>query len=503
MPKSEPETPNSIAPQRGVVTLVGYGIQARVDRGHLLVEDGIGAARRHARFPRVGHGIHRLVVVGSEGIVSLGALRWLADQDVAFSMLERDGRVLAVTGPIRPSDAKLRRAQALAHHSGAALRITRELISQKLAGQEKVARHNLLDSKTADAIAKFRAAVPTGDSITTIRLIESQGARAYWSAWSTLPIDFPKNQLRRVPEHWRSFGARVSPLTGSPRLAANPPNAILNYLYALLESEARLAAAALGLDPGMGVLHVDTTARDSLACDLMEVVRPQVDAYLLDWITRQPLNREWFFEQRDGNCRLMAPFAVQLTKTAPIWGRAVAPIAEWVAHSFWSTIHKTDSPFVTRLTQSNKREAKGHPSVPRAKAASLAESVCRICGKSVTLRRSYCSDCDATTARERIVEIAKVGRVASQAPGPRARRAETQRGHALAKKAWLPSSLPAWLTEEVYANRIQPLLAEIANPAIMSALRVSVTYAVAIRAGRRRPHPRHWSKLAELVCISG
>ena len=86
----------------------------------------------------------------------------------------------------------------------------------------------------------------------------------------------------------------------------------------------------------MGVLHVDTTARDSLACNLMEVVRPQVDSYLLDWITRQPLNQEWFFEQRDGNCRLMAPFAVQLSKTAPMWGRAVAPIAEWVARAFWS-----------------------------------------------------------------------------------------------------------------------------------------------------------------------
>jgi CRISPR-associated endonuclease Cas1 len=225
-------------------------------------------------------------------MVSLAALRWLADQDAAFVMLERDGSVLATTGPVRSSDAKLRRAQALSHHSGAALRITRELISQKLAGQERVARHKLLDSATADAIAQFRAEVPTGDSITTIRLIESQAARTYWSAWSTLPINFPKNQLRRVPEHWRSFGARVSPLTGSPRLAANPPNAILNYLYALLESEARLAAAALGLDPGMGVLHVDTTARDSLACDLMEVVRPQVDSYLLDWITRQPLSQE-------------------------------------------------------------------------------------------------------------------------------------------------------------------------------------------------------------------
>ena len=37
----------------------------------------------------------------------------------------------------------------------------------------------------------------------------------------------------------------------------NPANAMLNYLYAVLESEARLAIAALGLDPGLGFWHVD------------------------------------------------------------------------------------------------------------------------------------------------------------------------------------------------------------------------------------------------------
>ena len=376
---------NSLAPRHGVVTLVGYGIQVRVDRGHLILEDGIGADRHCARLPRVGHGLRRLVVIGSDGMVSLAAFRWLADQDASFVLLERDGSVLATTGPVRPSDAKLRRAQAMAHSSGAALRITRELISQELAGQERVARDKLLDSTTADVIAQFRAEVPTGDSITTIRLIESQAARAYWSAWSTLPINFPKNQLRRVPEHWRSFGARVSPLTGSPRLAANPVNAILNYLYALLESEARLAAAALGLDPGMGVLHVDTAARDSLACDLMEVVRPQVDAYVLDWITRQPLNREWFFEERNGNCRLMAPLAIRLSETTPTWGRAVAPITEWVARAFWSTIRKPDTPLATRLTQDNKRAAKGRPTFPESKPAPQPGNVCRVCGTPVSL----------------------------------------------------------------------------------------------------------------------
>jgi CRISPR-associated endonuclease Cas1 len=204
-------------------------------------------------------------------------------------MLDRDGSVLAATGPVRSSDAKLRRAQSLSISNGAGLWIARELIHKKLAGQGQVARQKLLDSNTADTIARYRAELPQADSISSIRLIESQAARAYWSGWSTLPINFPKNDLRRVPDHWRSFGTRVSPLTGSPRLAANPPNAILNYLYCMLESEARLAAAALGLDPGLGVLHVDTPARDSLACDLMEPIRSHVDAYLVDWITRQPL----------------------------------------------------------------------------------------------------------------------------------------------------------------------------------------------------------------------
>jgi CRISPR/Cas system-associated endonuclease Cas1 len=42
---------------------------------------------------------------------------------------------------------------------------------------------------------------------------------------------------------------------------------MLNYLYAVLESEARLAASALGLDPGLGVMHADTDG---------ETVSPQI-----------------------------------------------------------------------------------------------------------------------------------------------------------------------------------------------------------------------------------
>jgi CRISPR-associated endonuclease Cas1 len=497
--------PAPITPRHGVVTLYGYGINVRVDRGHLLIQDGIGPERWEARLPRVGHRLRRLVVIGSDGMVSLSAWRWLADQDAAFVMLERDGSVLTTTGPVRPSDARLRRAQALAGRSDVALRIARELVGQKLAGQEQVARSKLLDSATTETIARFRAAVETAETIPALRLLESQGAAAYWAAWQDLPVVFPKSDLPRVPEHWRRFGSRTSALSGSPGLAVNPANAILNYLYAVLESESRLAAATLGLDPGLGFIHVDTPARDSLACDLMEPVRPQVDAYVLDWITRQPLRREWFFEQSNGNCRLIGSFAAKLSETAPTWGRAVAPFAEWVAHTLWASVSKPPRQAgpATRLTQSRKREARGSSAIPALKPAPHPERICPYCGKPLLRRRSTrCASCAVGLTTKRLVEAARSGRVAAHTPTAEARRAEAQRRHESAKRAWLPSSLPPWLDKQAYVDRIQPRLALLANSAIASALGVSLYYAVDIRRARVIPHPRHWQTLAWVVGVS-
>ena len=209
----------SISPRHGVVTLYGYGTAARVDRGHLILEDGIGPIRRHGRFPRVGHGLKRIVAIGSDGMISLAALRWLADQNAAFIMLERDGTVLATTGPVQPSDARLRRAQALAHQSGIALRIARELITQKLIAQEQLVQKHFRNSAAALAIVSARSGLVKAKSSDEIRLWESQAALAYWTAWRELSINYPRVDLVRVPEHWRTFGSRMSPLTRSPRLA--------------------------------------------------------------------------------------------------------------------------------------------------------------------------------------------------------------------------------------------------------------------------------------------
>ena len=488
----------------GVLALTGYGIRVQVNAGHLVAHDGIADERRIFRLPRVGHGLRRLVIIGSDGFVSFEALRWLADQDAAFVMLERDGSVLVTTGPVRPSDARLRRAQAVAIGNGAALSISKELIRQKLVSQEQLAREKLNDSKTADLIASNQAAVDEAQSIDALRLSESRAAHVYWSAWRRVLVTFPKHDLPRIPQHWQHFGTRISQLTGSPRLAINPPNAMLNYLYAILESESRLAAAELGLDPGIGLMHVDSPSRDSLACDLMEPVRPIIDAYVLDWIAREPISRDWFVEQPNGNCRLRDSFAAQLSGTALTWRRAVAPFAESVARTLSYTIRKQVRSGLppTRLTQSQRREARGTPTNIPANPVPKPIRVCRGCGASVKRDRDSCAACGLVLATERMPEVARIGRLIAQSADARASRTETQRRNATAQYAWDRADHPGWLTEKFYAEKIQPRLPSVKLSELMSSLRVCASYAADIRRGKRRPHARHWEALAQLVGFS-
>ena len=116
----------------------------------------------------------------------------------------------------------------------------------------------------------------------------------------------------------------------------NPANSLLNYTNAVAESECRLAALCCGLDPGIGFVHTDTANRDSLALDLIETIRPAIEAWLLDWFLGEPLRRSDFFETPSGNCRISSGLCSKLSETAPTWGKLVAPWAEYVARMLWS-----------------------------------------------------------------------------------------------------------------------------------------------------------------------
>jgi len=71
--------------------------------------------------------------------------------------------------------------------------------------------------------------------------------------------------------------------------------------------------------------------------------------------------------------------------------------------------------------------------------------------------------------------------------------------HSILSSGAKPSDQPEWLTERFYKEQIQPHLIDVSAPRLAAALGVSKLDAVEIRGGRRRPHPRHWRALAELV----
>jgi len=486
----------------GVLTLYGYGIRVAMQAGHLQLEDGIGPERRKLRIPRVNHRLKRLVCIGDDGFVTLAALRWLSDVGASFVMLDRTGRVRVITGPASPSEARLRRAQALASGNGNAARIARELISAKLAGQGMLIREKLQNIRTGDSIAALQVRLADTSDLTAIRGIESRAAAEYWSAWREVPILFPRKDANRIPSHWLTFGSRHSPLTGGPRLSVNPANSLLNYINAVAESECRLAACVCGLDPGLGVLHTDTANRDSLALDLIEPIRPSIELWLLDWLMSEPLRRSDFFEAADGNCRLSTSLCSKLSETAPTWGKLVAPWAEYVAHSLRA--HHTSRPndtrgFSTPLTQVHRRKAKS-ASPPVVKMPKV-ERVCSGCGTPTRAGRN-CPRCGREISRNKLIELAKKGRKEALRPEARRKHSDTLRRHHAANRAWQSAPKTAWPDEDAYRREIQPRLASVTISTISSTLGICESYAADIRAGRHRPHPRHWKSLAKLAGVT-
>jgi CRISPR-associated endonuclease Cas1 len=489
------------APSHGVIVLAGYGIKVRLDRGHLVLEDGIGPDRRAGRFPKVHHGLRRIVIVGSDGMVSLAALEWLSDQKISFVMLERDGSTRLSTAPIAASDTRLRRAQACAVHSDDAVEIVRHLVELKLSGQEALARNQLGDATAADSIAGFRSQLVNAKTIDDVRMIEGHGAGSYWGAWQRVELRFPKSDLTRVPDHWRVFGTRRSPISGTSRRAPNPINAILNYLYTVLESETRLAIQALGLDPGFGLLHVDHATRDSLVYDLMEPIRPKIDAYVLDWITRTPLKRSWFFEQPDGTCRLTASLTIQLSETASTWAREVAPVVEWYAAALSHSLsHKGVPAASTRLTQRKRFEAKGRE-VPEIKPATKQHSACESCGAIITPGYRFCGNCAKIESGKRIAAVQAKGKTAAATPEVAAVKSAKMLQHRKAIAAWNVTDMPSWLDDNFYSMRILPLLRTIPIGLLADQLNVSKTHVYRFVKGAKIPHRRHWVKLAEMVGV--
>jgi CRISPR-associated endonuclease Cas1 len=489
-------------------------------------------------------------VLSSAGTVGLDALRWCAGTGVGVVVLDPFGGELHLTsGGIGNDDPRLRRAQALAMATPAGFEATRYLIAGKLAGQASVAKNRLSQPGAAETIIRLRDELELAETLEEIRHVEAVAANVYWNAWGEIEVPFVRKDVPRVAEHWRSFDGRRSAVNvGTSRSATDPANALLNYGYRLLEAEGRLACLAVGLDPGLGILHADLKGRDSMVLDVMEAVRPVVDGYVLDLFRARPLMRTDFAEDRRGVLRVLPPLTHRIAEAMPTWGLALGPVVEQV-----SRILSASSPYdvsVPSVLTRDKHKAAAARRVaapalptrsgvlspgpnpgglaPRAKPRQrpnasaqplLPRRTCRGCGEILpalerdhaSTRRWWCDRCRSERRAElddRMRVAASVvaeqhraatGVIPSHTDKAQARRQDANRRRQLARLAWEVDHGGQSPDVEWYSRQIAPRLATLSLTEIAGALGVSTSSASKFRRGLRVPAPRHWTALAGLV----
>lgn len=505
--------PGSVPIRNGIISLTGYGVSISVTRGHLTVSDGVGRMRRQSRFPKGISRIKRVIVNANTGFVTFEALRWIRDANAAIVQIDYDGSVIA-QAPTRLDDARLRRAQAVAYHSPLRAQIANELLSAKIEGQIAVCQSfDLWDvSELQSAIGKMDG------SLDGALLAEAKAAEGYWAAWREVAVTFARRDF--VPDHWRVFASRQSPLTLRTRKAANPANAMLNYLYTLLEAEARIALTARGLDPGMGFFHADTANRSSLADDIMEPARPHVDAYVLNLLRSRTFSSKDFAEMRDGTCRLATSLIRELVETMPSWAKLVEPYAELILRRI-AVFAKAGSvaiaPRATGPTESGRLKVRTKPLVPVPKPVmnkipiSRFKNACRTCGADVrTRKRVYCDAClpnelkriqGETIPGFQAAGLAKIatmrlsGTDPTNTPTAKKRRATTASRQRRAIEAWKDDGS---LHNVDFRHDILPTIQGFSVRAIAEAMSASLSHASKVRNGHLVPHKRHWKALMDL-----
>jgi len=252
---------------------------------------------------------------------------------ISVAIVGSDSRLINCLIPDAPHDGPIKRKQAIAGATDFGVDLCRWLLRRKFSSQietlfalasitvdkinAKISANpspEILVKALGEEIRFCEAALSTCNTLDGFLALEGTAAKSYWRFLTGRALPWPLWTQKRIPAHWRAICARDTGSRSQVRDARDPFNAILNYSYTLLEVEARIACVAHGLDPDLGLLHVDDRLRESFIFDFVEPLRAKVDLSALELISKAGLRPYMFHELRDGVVRLDPDFAKSLAQ---------------------------------------------------------------------------------------------------------------------------------------------------------------------------------------------
>lgn len=248
----------------GNLVLNGYGIKINVSDGKLLIKNGYRLTeddnKQVSTLTANQKKINSVLIYGHAGYISLEALKWLSQENIQLNIFNWDGSLLSSMNTEKDRNGKRKIAQYKTYlDENKRFSIAQALINAKLSNSIKLLEFLPFRNIGSDVISPYLKAVDKAKDIPELMGIEGQSAKLYWKEYS-----------KAIPEKW-GFVER------SGRGSSDYTNTLLNYGYSLLETDCLRVINTVGLDPCIGFLHEARNEKRSLAYDLQEPFRVEVD----------------------------------------------------------------------------------------------------------------------------------------------------------------------------------------------------------------------------------
>ena len=290
--------------------ITGFGTSINVDKRKLIITNKLKDTRLEFYPHKINH--DGIMIDGHTGNITFEAMRWLMKHNINLTLLNWNGQLLANVIPEQPKSGKLRIKQYQKYLDSQmrfeiALKIVQTKVEQSLNLLEELSRfYESVDftniRKSAEKedlflldIMKNSEKQDISKSIKQLMTYEGRIAGIYHENLTNI-----FNEL--YPEF--NFTGRKNKSNSRNYNASDEINALLNYGYAILESEIRKSINGIGLDYSIGFLHEINQSRTPLVYDIQELFRWLIDVSVIQLLEEKKIKKSDFIITENYHTRL-------------------------------------------------------------------------------------------------------------------------------------------------------------------------------------------------------
>ena len=272
-----------------------------------------------------------IVIDGHTGNISFEAMRWMMKHSINLVLLNWNGNLLANTLPEQPKSGKLRIGQYEKYLDSnsrfeIASKITQTKIEHSLNLLRELSRYYdsidmnritqsvererqflfKITSKKQHLGMKIKEQNHRSGGSNKIKQLMTYEGRIAEACMSQITLIYDE----LYPEF--HFRGRKDKTNSRNYNASDEINALLNYGYAILESEVRKSLNAIGLDYGVGFLHEINQSKTPLVYDIQELFRWIIDLSVIQLLEEKKIKKSDFIITENYHIRLREKTAKML-----------------------------------------------------------------------------------------------------------------------------------------------------------------------------------------------